>query len=76
MKKRIIIFISALTVFSLMAFGYMNWNSSLADQNESSNSKSLAIDKPVEEDNNFNVFSDFIYDVGPRFGPIKKGGPR
>lgn len=73
MKKSIIIFCTILAVLGLTAFGAFNWNKSMPVQPETSDMVFLVNDKPTEEKLKKRVFSDFIYDVGPRFGPIKKG---
>jgi len=56
-----------------MAFGFINRNNSETDQVETTVSENVAINTPVIEKINKRIFSDFIYDVGPRFHVIKKG---
>ena len=73
MKKSIIIFCAVLVTLGLTAFGVLNWNDSMTDQVETSVSEDVAINTQVIGPINKRIFSDFIYDVGPRFGPIKKG---
>ena len=55
-----------------MAFGFINWNDSETDQVETLVSEDVASNTQAKEKIKKRVFSDFIYDVGPRFGPIKK----
>lgn len=73
MKKSIIIFCAVVTTLSLTAFGVISWNNSEINQLEKSVSEDVAINTQVIKKVNKRIFSDFIYDVGPRFGPIKKG---
>lgn len=73
MKKSIIIFCAVLITLGLTAFGVINWNDTKINQLETSVSKDVASNTQVIYKVNNKIFSDFIYDVGPRFGPIKKG---
>ena len=73
MKKNIIIFCTVLTTLSLMAFGVIKWTDPETDQLEIKTTKVVTSDSQVKEKIKVGTFSDFIYDVGPRFGPIKKG---
>lgn len=73
MKQRILIFCTVLTTLGLTAFGVINWNDSETNQlkvpvNEELVMHTVALEKP-----NNRTFTDFVYDVGPRFSPIKKG---
>lgn len=70
MKKRFIIFSSALITLCLTAYGYKNNTDNEITQLDTSVKKEIASDTPVKKEKK--IFSDFIYDVGPRFGPIKK----
>ena len=72
MKKNIIIFCTALTALSLTAFGIINRNDSITDQIETTSNDIVATNAQVLEKIEKRIFSDFIYDVGPRFWPIKK----
>jgi hypothetical protein len=72
MKKSIIIFFAASITLSLMAFGAIHWNGSETDQLEKSESNEVAIKTPALEKMEKRIFTDFIYDVGTRFNPIKK----
>lgn len=65
MKKKIIIFCVALSAFSLMAFGFTDWNDSEIDLVETSVSENLAIIGPLPWEINQRIISDFIYDIRP-----------
>lgn len=70
MKKNLIMFSVLLAGLCLIAFGTMKWNSNKTVTSEtliSDNTITLAKNK-IEK----RIYSDFIYDVGPRFNPIKK----
>jgi len=72
MKKRILIFIMALSALSLTAFGIINWNHSAADEVETSGNMSVAsVDQMVMDVNN-NAIYDFFYGIGTRFNSIKR----
>ncbi len=73
MKKNILIFCTALIILSLMAFGFINLNDSETDQLITSVSEDVVSNTLVNKKINKRIFSEFIYDVGPRFNPIKKG---
>lgn len=70
MKKKILIFCAVLTTLSLTAFGYINRNYSveLLEISDNDDVVNTSADEKMEK----RIFTDFIYDVGPRFGPIKK----
>ncbi|MGB5499160.1 MAG: hypothetical protein WBM77_09555 [Maribacter sp.] len=72
MQKSIIIFCAVLTTLGLIAYGVLNWTDAETDQLETPAKREIAsitqVVGPVKE----RIFSDFIYGVGPRFGPIKK----
>ena len=72
MKKNIIIICVVFTTFSLTAFGVINWNNSGTDPVETSINEEIASVSPAKEKIKKRIFTDFIYDVGPRFRPIKK----
>lgn len=71
MKKNILIFCTVITILSLIIFGFINRNDSVTYPIEIA-SNAVDSDAFVVEDFNMKVFDDFIYDVGPRFWPIKK----
>lgn len=62
MKKSIILFCGLISVLVLVAFGLISWNSS----NDGPNKLEATLK------NEERILSDFIYDVGTRFSPIKK----
>ena len=72
MRKSILIFCTVLAALALTAFGVMNWNSSTTDQLETTVETDVAMHKIAVKKVNKKIFTDFIYDVGPRFGPMKK----
>ncbi len=73
MKKSIIIFCAVIITLGLTAFGVINWNDSTQDQVQTFVGADVASHSQVVGPINNRIFTDFIYDVGPRFGPIKKG---
>ncbi len=72
MKKSILIFCAVFTILSLMAFGLINRNLSTIDLLEPPVSEDIASNTQALKTINNSIFTDFIYDVGPRFGGIKK----
>lgn len=70
MKKSILILCVALTILSLTAYGYINMNDFETDQEKSFVNEDIP--NEAEKNTKKEIFIDFIYDVGPRFGPIKK----
>lgn len=72
MKKNIIIFSTVLATLSLTALSVINWNDPETDQLVTSVSEEVTDNSQVIEKIEQRIFSDFIYDVGPRFSPIKK----
>ncbi len=72
MKKSILIICSALVILSLMAFSFINWSDSESDKLETSVNEEVATNVKAKEKIEKRIFSDFIYDVGTRFSPIKK----
>ena len=72
MKNSIIIFSIVTTALSLMAFGRINTDESITNQVVTSNNNCLATDKHITEDIKDKTYSDFFYDMSPRFSPIKK----
>ena len=73
MKKNILILCTSIIILSLMAFGFVNRGNPESNQIETSVSENVAINAQAKKKMGNNVFTDFIYDVGPRFAPIKKG---
>ena len=72
MKKSILIFGAVIITFSLTAFGVINWNALKINKLHNYDSKNTAVDTTSKEKIKNRIFTDFIYDVGPRYGPIKK----
>ncbi len=72
MKKKFLIFGTALVALGLMAFGYISLNNGAAVQLEPNTKSDIADNTKTKEKIEKRIFSDFVYDVGPRFSPIKK----
>ena len=72
MKKSILIYGIALIVLGVAAYGFINCEKSEADTLEALVSENIVEDSQVKEKKEFKVFEDFIYEIGPRFGPITK----
>jgi len=72
MKKNILFICITLITLSLTAYGFMNWNDSKTDQLAISVDENIATKTKVPDKVKNRIFTDFIYDVGPRFGAIKK----
>ncbi|WP_452221362.1 hypothetical protein [Lacinutrix salivirga] len=68
MKKKILLFTAVLITLSLTAFNVINQSSKATEQKKDS---AVATTKANEPKTNA-LFTDFIYDVGPRFQPFKK----
>lgn len=73
MKNGSLIFCTVLVTLGLVAFGIMNLSSSESDQEETRMNALIADN--IDYINRVNKLSepDFFYDLGPRFGAIKKG---
>jgi hypothetical protein len=71
MKKSILIFCGVL-LLSIVAYGFINRNDSKIVETEKITNEIAVLDKPAPEAINKNDDNKFIYDVGPRFRPIKK----
>lgn len=73
MKKSILLFTATITFISLTAFGFISFNNSSKKIQSVSTIKKASIDsvKTIQKTNN-RIFSDFIYDIGPRFEAITK----
>lgn len=72
MKRRILIFCTVLTALGLTAFSAVNWNDYETNQPKTNTNEAVAMNMSVMGPKEKEIFTDFIYDVGPRFGPIKK----
>ena len=73
MKKNILILCTSIIILSLMAFGFVNRGNPESNQIETPVSEDVATYTQAIEKIEKRIFSDFIYDVGPRFRAIKKG---
>ncbi len=72
MRFRILYFNIALSCLSLLTIGCINKNDSVGEQVETISKEDVAMNEPVEEIVNKPDFPEFIYEIGPRFHPIKK----
>jgi len=72
MKQRILIFCTLLIALGLTAFGVVNRNNYETVQPKVTTSKVVAANMPVFGPKEKEIFTDFFYEVGPRFEPIKK----
>lgn len=72
MKQRIIVFYTALSAMGLMAFGVVNWDDPETSQPQATPNEQVVMNMPVFGPKEKEVFTDFFYDLGPRFNPIKK----
>jgi len=72
MKKNILFICITLITLSLTAYGLINCNYSKTDQLEISVNENITTKTQVHNKVKKRIFTDFIYDVGPRFGAIKK----
>lgn len=71
MKKSVLIILVAVIILSLTAFGIMS-NSNLESNEATLKDNTVAMNTEVTSEIANNIFTDFIYDVGSRFTPIKK----
>ncbi|MBV1924872.1 MAG: hypothetical protein KUG68_12680, partial [Flavobacteriaceae bacterium] len=69
MKKNFLIFGVALIVLSFTAYGFMNSNEVIEEPLDASVVEEKMYPETKKE---FEVFEDFIYEIGPRFGGITK----
>jgi len=72
MKKNILFICTTFTTLILTAYGFINWNVSKTDQLAISIDENITTKTQVPDKVKNRFFTDFIYDVGPRFGAIKK----
>ncbi|WP_142784542.1 hypothetical protein [Changchengzhania lutea] len=72
MKKKFIIFCAVLTSLSIAAFAAIDWETNTLDPLQASVTEDLKINQSILKNIEKTVFTDFIYDIGPRFSPIKK----
>ncbi|MEB8328625.1 hypothetical protein OO009_04590 [Flavobacteriaceae bacterium KMM 6897] len=73
MKKNILVFCASIIILGFMAFGLVQRESSEPSKLNIPDTLNLASNQGPSQNVDFRFFADFIYDVGPRFGPIKKG---
>ncbi len=72
MKKNILFICITLTTLSLITYSCSSQNDSKTDQAEISVNENIATEANAPGKVKNKIFADFIYDVGPRFGAIKK----
>lgn len=72
MKKSTLILCTLLAMVSLTACDFFTENKAETATSETLSSEEIASNTPILEKGEMKIFSDFIYDVGPRFNPIKK----
>ncbi len=72
MKKTILISCTVLATLSLVAFTLINENKNTTENKDVASIDTLVENNNVKKENESNRFSDFIYDIGTRFKPIKK----
>lgn len=70
--KKGILFIAVLITMGITAFGFVNWNNSESDEKELAINNDVIPDSLFVGKKNNKIFTDFIYDVGPRFGSITR----
>jgi len=72
MKQRILILCIAMGILMLSAFKVVNWKDSDTNSETGNANGQLTRNTPISNVVDENVFTDFIYDVGTRFSPVKK----
>ena len=72
MKKSILIFCAVIITLSFTAFSVIQMSNSEVNNLETMESESVAMNTSVNNKTTNRIFTDFIYDIGPRFSPIKK----
>ena len=72
MKKSTLILSTVLSSLILITFGFINWNNPNIEFQEKITNESAPIKKQAPEKVQKRIFTDFIYDIGPRFVSIKK----
>jgi hypothetical protein len=72
MKKHLIPFCTALAILSFTSCSNTTKDKLKTNQLEPSMGKEMAINTQTTNTTKRKVFTDFIYDIGPRFGPIKR----
>jgi len=72
MKRPILIFCIVLTALGLTAFGVVNFSDDETSRPQATTNEDVAMNMPVFGPKEKEIFTDFLFDVGPRFNPIKK----
>jgi hypothetical protein len=72
-KKNILVLCASIIILSFMAFGFVHRDSSESNKIKIPDNLNLVSNLGASQNLENRIFSNFIYDVGPRFGPIKKG---
>lgn len=72
MKKSILIFCAVIITLSFTAFSVIQMSNSEVNELDKLESESVVMSTLVNDKITNRIFTDFIYDVGPRFSPIKK----
>jgi hypothetical protein len=72
MKKNILIILAIIITLSLTAFSIKQLNYSEGNELETIENEPVALDELTNNKIKDRIYSDFIYDIGPRFNPIKK----
>jgi len=72
MKKNILIFSAVIITLMLVAFSVIHLSNSEDNELEILESESVAMSTSTTDKMTNRIFTDFIYDIGPRFNPIKK----
>ncbi|WP_397362753.1 energy transducer TonB [Olleya sp. R77988] len=71
MKKNIIIFCALLITLSVTAYTVLQWDKTEVETTENEVEQNLAVNTPKTDKKKPEIFTDFIYDIGSRFEPIK-----
>lgn len=72
MKKNILVFCASILILAFMALGFVQNESSEPSRINIPDTLNLASNQGPSQNMDFRSFSNYIYDVGTRFVPIKK----
>ena len=73
MKKSLLFIGAVLTILVLSAYSFMNWDEKeMATIEKSEIIEAVSNAETTSEEKKKNTFEGFIYDIGPRFSPVKK----
>jgi len=72
MKKSILIFCTVIIILTLTAFSVLHLSNSEINELKTLDGELVTMNTSVNDKVTNEIFTDFIYDVGPRFGSIKK----